>query len=103
LAPDGQSVVFASRLQGNWDIYRQAAGARTATNLTEAYASDESQPAISPDGTRIAFRSSRNGQGIFLMNSDGSGVTQLTREGNNPCWSPDGRELALADDVIMGP
>jgi eukaryotic-like serine/threonine-protein kinase len=100
LAPDGQSVIFASRHQGNWDIYRQAAGARTATNLTEGSASAETQPTYSPDGTQIAFRSSRNGGGVFVMNSDGSQVTQLTDTGFNPAWSPDGRELALADDNV---
>ncbi len=100
LAPDGQSVVFASRHNGNLDIYRQAAGARTAINLTEGSESIELQPAYSPDGKQIAFRSSRNDGGIFVMNSDGSQVAQLTDTGFNPCWSPDGREIALADDII---
>ena len=99
LAPDGQSVIFASRHQGNWDIYRQAVGERAASNLTEGSASVEFQPAYSPDGKQIAFRSSRNGGGIFVMNSDGSNVTQLTDFGFNPAWSPDGRELVLADDI----
>ena len=99
LAPDGQSVIFASRHNGNWDIYRQDVGARTATNLTTS-ASVELQPAYSADGARIAFRSSRNGGGVFVMDSDGSNVTQLTDTGFNPTWSPDGRELALTDDNI---
>ncbi len=100
LAPDGQSVIFASRHNGNWDIYRQAAGARAAANLTEGSASAELQPTYSPDGQQIAFRSSKNGGGVFVMNSDGGNVTQLTDTGFNPAWSPDGRELALADDNI---
>jgi Tol biopolymer transport system component len=33
------------------------------------------------------------------MNSDGSNVTQLTEAGFNPAWSPDGREVAFADDT----
>jgi Tol biopolymer transport system component len=98
LSPDGQSVVFVSRQEGNWDIYRQAAGARTAVNLTKSATSFDLQPAYSPDGQQIAFRSSRNGGGVFVMNSDGSHVTQLTDAGFNPAWSPDGRELAVADD-----
>ena len=99
LSPDGQSVVFVSPHEGSWDIYRQAAGARTAVNLTKSPASLELQPAYSPDGQQIAFRSSLNGGGVFVMNSDGSGVTQLTDAGFNPAWSPDGRELVLADDI----
>ncbi len=102
LAPDGQSVVYAghNQQQGDLDIYRQAVGARTAKNLTEGTPSADFQPAFSPDGARIAFRSSRNDGGIFVMQSDGSQVTQLTNTGFNPAWSPDGRELALADDNI---
>ena len=100
LAPDGQSVIFASRQSGNWDIYRQAVGARVATNLTEGSANDELQPALSPDGTRIAFWAWRKSPGVFVMDSDGSNVTQLTDHGFNPAWSPDGRELAFAEDNI---
>jgi serine/threonine protein kinase/dipeptidyl aminopeptidase/acylaminoacyl peptidase len=101
LAPDGKSFVFASSQNGNWDIYRQTVGAPAADNLTAGMSSYDTQPAYSPDGARIAFRSSRNGGGVFLMNIDGSNVTQVTDAGFNPTWSPDGRELALNDDNIM--
>jgi len=101
LAPDGQSFVFASDYNGNWDIYRQAVGARTAVNLTAGADSYDSQPAFSPDGARIAFRSSRNRGGVFVMDSGGGHVTQLTDAGFNPAWSPDGREVALNDDNIV--
>jgi Tol biopolymer transport system component len=57
-------------------------------------------PAYSPDGRRIAFESARSGeQEIWLANSDGSGVTQLTFRGvsptRSPHWSPDGRFIAF--------
>jgi Tol biopolymer transport system component len=100
LSPDGQTLVFASSQGGNWDIYRQPVAARVAINLTEGSDSYDTQPAISPDGARIAFRSSRNGGGVFVMNIDGTDVRQVTNEGFNPTWSPDGRELALNDDNI---
>lgn len=103
LTPEGKNVVFASQVQGNLDIYRQPVGTHAAINLTNSLTSDETQPALSPDGARIAFRSSRDGHGIFVMNSDGGDVRLVTRKGNNPAWSPDGRELALADDGVVGP
>jgi len=56
-------------------------------------------PAWSPDGTRIAFtREFRGSAEIFLMNADGSGVTQVTHDRaaheEHPAWSPDGRRIA---------
>src|SRR5262252_1099610 len=51
--------------------------------------------AWSPDGSTIAFQSSRDGRDdIFTMGADGSGVRRLTDgRGFNeyPSWSPDGR------------
>ena len=56
-------------------------------------------PSWSPDGRRIAFQSDVDEDWeIFVMNADGSGVTQLTdNEAWNltPSWSPDGRRIAF--------
>jgi dipeptidyl aminopeptidase/acylaminoacyl peptidase len=55
----------------------------------------ENTPRWSPDGTKIVFsRSTGPEQEIFMMNADGTGVTQLTFDGGWwPDWSPDGRQL----------
>jgi Tol biopolymer transport system component len=55
-------------------------------------------PEWSPDGSKIAFRSSR-GSGIWVMNADGSGQRRLTenpRGDSFPTWSPDGNRIAFA-------
>ena len=61
-------------------------------------------PAWSPDGTQIAFtRDVRGSAEIVLMNADGSGVTQLTRDRaaneQHPAWSPDGRRIAYMSNT----
>jgi Tol biopolymer transport system component len=66
----------------------------------------DSAPAWRPDGRRIAFESDGDPVGlnpegdleIFVMNADGTGVTQLTRNAGlrdeGPAWSPDGTQIA---------
>jgi eukaryotic-like serine/threonine-protein kinase len=63
----------------------------------------DTNPQYSPDGSRIAFTSSRTGQvEIWVCDSDGSNAVQLTdlkadkaEGGGTPRWSPDGRYLAF--------
>jgi eukaryotic-like serine/threonine-protein kinase len=101
LSPDGKSLVYASYASGNWDIYFQRVGGKTAINLTKDSAADDTQPAFSPDGERIAFRSEREGGGIFVMGATGESVKRLTDSGFNPAWAPDGQEIAFADEGIV--
>jgi len=103
LSPDGKSFVYASHAAGNWDIYLQRVGGKTAINLTKDSPADDTQPAFSPDGERIAFRSEREGGGIFVMGATGESVKRLTDFGFNPAWSPDGKEIACADEGVLGP
>ena len=62
-------------------------------------ADTDSQPAWSPDGTRLAFVSTRTGVvEIWRMNFDGSGQQQHTAEAAvdvDPEWSPDGTKIAF--------
>jgi Tol biopolymer transport system component len=103
LSPDGKSLVYASYASGNWDIYFQRVGGKNPVNLTKDSATDDTHPAFSPDGERIAFRSGRDGGGIFLMGATGESVKRLTDFGSNPAWSPDGKEVACADEGPVDP
>ena len=93
LSPDCQWIVFAGDGAGNRDIYQQSVSGQNAFNLTPDSRDDDDQPALSPDGTQIAFRSARDGGGIFVMGRTGEAVRRVTREGFNPAWSPDGSRL----------
>ena len=69
----------------------------------------DGEPAWSPDGRKIAFQSKRgfryrggmgNGE-IYVMNADGSGKRNLTRNpglDGSPSWSPDGRRIAFVSN-----
>jgi Tol biopolymer transport system component len=81
---------------GNAEIYLSDADGSNQINLTQNPASD-SEPAWSPDGSRIAFV--RDGTAIWTMNADGSDPVELTAgEGDDslrsPRWSPDGTRIA---------
>jgi Tol biopolymer transport system component len=62
-------------------------------------------PALSPDGKRIAFAVARRTderRGIWVMNTDGSGRKKLIDVPENywmtlcPAWSPDGKRIAYS-------
>lgn len=102
LSPDGTSLVYASRAAGNWDIYIQPVRHSDSSvfpepdNLTADSSFDDIQPAFSPDGKRIVFRSAREGGGIFVMDVRGEGVRKLADGGHTPVWSRDGTEIIVA-------
>jgi serine/threonine protein kinase len=92
ISPDGKWAVYVA----DGDIYLQSVSGQTAINLTKDSASDETTPAFSPDGETIAFRSSRDGGGIFLMGRTGESVRRLTHGGFQPAWFPDGKSIVYA-------
>jgi len=66
----------------------------------------DSGPAWSPDGTRIAFNSDRDGNPeIYVMNADGTDPRNLTNDPDFdvlPAWSPDGSRIAFTSDRDEG-
>jgi serine/threonine protein kinase/Tol biopolymer transport system component len=105
LAPDGRSFAYAKAdLSGQQDILLQKLGVEgDPLNVTEGSEADDTQPAISPDGRWIAFRSEREGGGIYIASVEGGAARRISDAGYNPAWSPDGRELAVATEGIVEP
>ena len=60
------------------------------------------EPTLSPDRTRVAFESHRDGnREIYVMGADGSAPTNITQHDawdSSPAWSPDGRRIAFVSD-----
>ncbi len=103
VAPDGQSFVYSRALGQQFDIFLQRIGESHARNLTEGSEVNDWMAAFSPDGTRIAFRSDRNGGGIFVMEANGGNLKQVTDEGHNPSWAPNGEEIVYATSPANSP
>jgi len=103
VSPDGKTVVYTSRGSGDLDVFSLRIGGANPVNLTRDSPADDSQPAFSPDGDLIAFRSERDGGGLFVMGATGESVRRLTDFGFNPAWSPDGRAIVCVTGNLESP
>jgi Tol biopolymer transport system component len=103
LSPDGESIIYASKSEGNWDLFLQKVGDKTARNLTAGSGVDNTQPSFSPDGQQLAFRSAREGGGVFVMPASGGTARRVAGFGYHPVWSPDGKQIACATEDFHRP
>ncbi|MEM9253698.1 MAG: DPP IV N-terminal domain-containing protein, partial [Planctomycetota bacterium] len=91
---------FAStRHRPTADLYAQRVGSSAVTQLTNDPANDV-MPAFSPDGSKLAFASDRDGDwNIYLMDARGGRPVQITTDATpdlHPSFSPDGKRLVYA-------
>src|SRR5580692_7289700 len=84
LTPDGKTIIF--EMLGH--LYSLPVTGGEAKPLTTGMAFD-SQPAVSPDGKRIAFVSDRDGSdNLWICNMDGSEPKQLSKDPQGDFESP---------------
>lgn len=96
ISPDGKEFVYAAEENGGLDIFVQRIGSKNRENLTASSKADDTQPAFSPNGEFVAFRSEREPRGIYVMRASGSDVRQISDTGFHPSWSPDGKEIIVS-------
>jgi Tol biopolymer transport system component len=101
LSRDGQTAVLWTSIRpgGDWEIGVATVGGQGVRRLTDNDRHDV-LPALSPDGTWLAFEGFRPpGRGeetippgdIYVINADGTGERNLTnspRDESDPAWAP---------------
>jgi TolB protein len=114
-SPDARSIAYTSYRRGGGNIFVSNIFQGTLEEVTRAPKPGEKGPDVgenwlpawSPDGTRIAFTSTRDGNPeIYIANRDGSGVRRLTNNpgiDTSPTWSPSGTQLAFVSDRSGSP
>lgn len=92
-------ILFESNREGDPELYLFNTADSSTTRLTNSPGAD-TQPAWSPDGSRVVFTSGRDGNNeVYVMNADGSGLVNLTNNAADdvfPAWSPNGELIVFA-------
>lgn len=110
LSPDGRLVAFVvTRIDRDESEYRSAIwvvptdGPESPRRLTSGVKADAA-PRFSPDGTRLAFVSDRDGEKkqlyvLPLQGGEPQRLTDLPEDVEAPVWSPDSTRLAFVSRV----
>jgi hypothetical protein len=93
-------LFLSSNRGGSPGIYQLRSAVADTLRAVLADSFGNIQPALSPDRTRIAFSSNREGSyDLYLMDADGGNLRRLTTDPGTegePAWTPDGTRLVYS-------
>lgn len=97
-SPNGKKIAFSSTRGGTYELYTMNPDGSGQTLLVSG--TREFNPSWSPNGKKIVYHAlaSDGYADIFVVDADGSKVTQLTyteQNDYNPAWAPDGHEIVF--------
>ncbi len=99
-------ILVASSRKGRFQLYAVDRSNLADLRKVSADTALEGAPAFSPDGSRIAYVSNRDGNPeIYAMDADGRGVTRLTTDpqaDDQPSFTPDGRQIVFQSARVAG-
>ena len=101
-SPDGRYLyVVQSQASGFQGIVRMDVDGNDVTPVAVDGSWHNAYPTISPDGTRMAFQTTRSGSfEVWVMSTSGGAATRVSPAGDfgsSPSWSPDGTRIAYTD------
>ena len=101
-----ERIAFATRQDGNWEIYVMDADGGRQTRLTRRPNNQDRFAMWSPDRSRIAFGSQVSPGfdpwNLWVVNADGSNVRQVASNivgKSNRAWTPDGRRIVYTATI----
>lgn len=97
LSPDGERIVYADTVDGDQDLYVRDYHGKTPTRITDDPGVDRG-PRFSPDGSHIAFFSTRDAEkpDLYVMEIASGQTRRLTDDtwyDSGASWTPDGSAL----------